>query len=64
MDKAAMNIVEHVPLGYGGTSFEYMPRSGVAGSSGRTSSKILVCCRMMDPDNVSSLLACVFLFGN
>jgi hypothetical protein len=27
-----MNIVEHVSLEYGGASFGYMPRSGLAGS--------------------------------
>jgi hypothetical protein len=31
-----MNIVEHVSLLCVGTSFGYMPRSGIAGSSGRT----------------------------
>jgi hypothetical protein len=36
-----MNIVEHVSLLYGGTSFVYMPRSGIAGSSGRTMSNFL-----------------------
>jgi hypothetical protein len=29
-----MNIVEHVPLWYGGASFGYMPKRGIAGSSG------------------------------
>jgi hypothetical protein len=33
-----MNIVEHVSLLYGGVSFGYMPRSGIAGSSGSTMS--------------------------
>ena len=32
----AMNIVEHVRLGYDGTSFGYMPQSGMDSSSGRT----------------------------
>jgi hypothetical protein len=27
---------EHVPLGYGGASFGYMPRTSISGSSGRT----------------------------
>ena len=36
-----MNIVEHVSLLYVGTSFGYMPRSGIAGSSGRTMSNFL-----------------------
>jgi hypothetical protein len=32
-NKAAMNIVEHVPLWHGGASFGYIPKSGIAGSS-------------------------------
>jgi hypothetical protein len=35
INKAAMNIVEHVPLLHVGTFSGYMPRSGIAGSSGR-----------------------------
>ena len=31
-NKAAMNIVEHVPLWHGGASFGYIPESGIAGS--------------------------------
>jgi hypothetical protein len=31
-----MNIVEHVSLWYGGTSFSNIPKSGIAGSTGRT----------------------------
>jgi hypothetical protein len=34
INKAAMNIVEHVVLLPVGTSSGYMPRSGIAGSSG------------------------------
>jgi hypothetical protein len=33
-NKAAMNIVEHVPLWHGEASFGYIPKSGIAGSSG------------------------------
>ena len=40
-NKAAMNIVEHVPLWHGGASFEYMPKSNIAGSSGRPISNFL-----------------------
>jgi hypothetical protein len=40
ISKAAMNIVEHVSLLHVVTS-EYMPRSGFAGSSGRTMSTFL-----------------------
>jgi hypothetical protein len=31
-----MNIVEQVPLYHGGASFEYIFKSGIAGSSGRS----------------------------
>jgi hypothetical protein len=41
MNKAAMNIVGHVSLLYSRESFGYMPRSGMAGSSGRTISNFL-----------------------
>jgi hypothetical protein len=40
-NKAAMNIVEHVSLWYGGASFGYMTKSGIAGSSGRSISNFL-----------------------
>jgi hypothetical protein len=36
INKAAMNIVEHVSLLQVGTSSRYMPRRGIAGSSGST----------------------------
>jgi len=36
-----INIVEHVSLLYVGASFEYMPRSGIAESSGSTMSNFL-----------------------
>jgi hypothetical protein len=41
INKAAMNIVEHVPFLLVGTSFGYMPRRGIAGSSGSTMSNFL-----------------------
>jgi hypothetical protein len=41
INKASMNIVEHVSLLYVGTSFEYMFRHGIAGSSGSTVSNFL-----------------------
>ena len=40
-NKAAMNIVEHVPLWHSGASFGYIPKSGIAGSSGRSISNFL-----------------------
>ena len=39
--KAAMNIVEHVSLLYVGEPFGYMPRSGIAVSSGNSMSSFL-----------------------
>ena len=41
INNAAMNIVEHVSLFSVGTSSEYMPRRGIAGSSSSTMSKFL-----------------------
>ena len=40
-NKAAMNRVEYVPLLDVGASSGYMPRSGIAGSSGSTVSDFL-----------------------
>jgi hypothetical protein len=41
MNKATMNIVQQVSLWYSGASFGYTPRSGIAGSCGRTIPKFL-----------------------
>ena len=41
INKAAVNIVEHVSLLHVGASSGYMPRSGIAGSSGSTMSNFL-----------------------
>ena len=41
INKAAMNIEEHVSLLQVGASSGYMPRSGISGSSGRTMSNYL-----------------------
>ena len=41
INKAAMNMVEHVSLLYVEASLGYMPRSGIAGSSGSTISNFL-----------------------
>jgi hypothetical protein len=40
-NKAAMNIVEHVSLWHGEASFGYIPRNGIAGSSGTSISNFL-----------------------
>ena len=40
-NKATMNIVEHVPLWHGIASFGYIPKSGIAGSEGRSISNFL-----------------------
>jgi hypothetical protein len=45
INKAAMNIVEHVSLLHFGTSFGYMPRNDIVGSSGRTISNFLRNCQ-------------------
>jgi hypothetical protein len=45
INKAAMNIVDHVPLLKVGASSGYMPRSGIARSSGRTMSNFLRNCQ-------------------
>jgi len=41
INKAAMNIVEHVSLLYVGASFGYRPRSGITESSDNTMSSFL-----------------------
>ena len=41
IQKAIINIVEHRPLGHGGASFGYMPKSGIAESSGGSISNFL-----------------------
>jgi hypothetical protein len=44
INKAAMDIVEHVCLLQVGTSSGYMPRKGIAGSSSSTMSNFLRNC--------------------
>jgi len=41
MNKAATNIVEHVPLLFVGASCGHMPKRGIAGSSGSGMSNFL-----------------------
>ena len=38
INKTSMNIVEHVSLFHVGVSFGYMPKSGIVGPSGRSTS--------------------------
>ena len=45
INKAAMNIVENVTSLHVGTSSGFMPRSGIAGSSGSTMSNFLRNCQ-------------------
>ena len=45
INKAAMNIVEYVSLLHVGAPFEYMPKSGIAGSSGTTISNFMRNCQ-------------------
>jgi hypothetical protein len=40
-NKGAMNIMEHIPLWHHAASFEYIPKSGIAGSSNRPVSNFL-----------------------
>jgi hypothetical protein len=40
-NKGTMNIMEHMPLWNGRVSFGYIPKSGIAGSSGRSISNFL-----------------------
>jgi hypothetical protein len=44
INKTALNIVEHVSSLQLGASSGYMPRSGIAGSSGNTRSNFLRNC--------------------
>ena len=41
INKAAMDIVEHVPLSHGRTTFGYIPKVGIAESSGTSISSLL-----------------------
>ena len=45
-NRAAMNIVEYMPLRHGGPSFGYIHKSGIAESSGRSMSNFLRNCQI------------------
>jgi hypothetical protein len=55
MNKAAMNIVEQVSIWDGGSDFGYMPRSGIAGSSGITIPTFLRKCQIAFQRGCTSL---------
>jgi hypothetical protein len=40
-NKATRNIVDHMPLWHGKACYEYIPKSGIARSSGRSISNFL-----------------------
>ena len=54
--KATMNIVEHMTMWHGGASLEYIPKSGIAGSSGRSISNFL-----RNPSRLISRVGCTSL---
>ena len=56
INKAAMNIVEHLSLFYVGTSFQYMPTSGITGSSDSIMSNFLRDCQNDFQSGCASLL--------
>jgi hypothetical protein len=55
INKAAMNIVDHVSLLQVGISSEYTPRRGIAGSSGSTMSNFLRNCQTEFQSGCNSL---------
>ena len=55
INKAAMNIVEHVSLLHVGVSSGYMPRSGIVGSLGSTMSNFLRNCQIDFQSGCTSL---------
>jgi hypothetical protein len=54
-NKAVVNMVEHVFLWFGGASYGYMPKSGIAESSGRTISNFLKNLQIDSPSGCTSL---------
>jgi hypothetical protein len=50
-----MNIVEHMFLWHGETSFRYIPRSGIAGSSGSFIPNFLRKCQIDFQSGCTSL---------
>jgi hypothetical protein len=55
INKATKNIVEHMSMLYGGTSFGCMARSDVAESSGRNISSFLRNCHTDSQSDYTSL---------
>jgi hypothetical protein len=54
-NKATLKIVEHVALWHGGASFEYIPKRGIAESSGRSISNFLRNLQIDFESNCNSL---------
>ena len=54
-NKATMNIVEHLFLWHDGASFGYIPKSGIAGSLGRSISNFLRNLQIDLPNGCTSL---------
>ena len=55
-NKVSMYVVGHVHLWYGGASFGYIPKSGIAGFSGISLSNFL---RKLKIDFQSGVLVCI-----
>jgi hypothetical protein len=57
INKASLNIMDHVSLLYVGASFGYMPKSGIARFSGNTMSNFLRNCQIDCQSTFTSLLS-------
>jgi hypothetical protein len=58
INKAAMNVVEHLSLLYVVASFEYMPSSGIIGSPSRITSNFLRSHQIDFQSSCTSLQSC------